>query len=135
MMQNAIHIDDLSFGHHGAELRAINQVSLNIAAGECVALLGPSGAGKTTVAHLMLRFWDPSAGAVRLYGHDLRDFRLEELRAHIALVSQDTYLFNESLRKNIAMARPQASEEELMQAIDRAALTEFVSALPEGLDG
>jgi ATP-binding cassette subfamily C protein CydCD len=97
-------------------------------------LVGPSGAGKTTVAHLMLRFWDPSAGAVRLYGHDLREFSLEELRAHIALVSQDTYLFNESLRKNIAMARPQASEEELMQAIDRAALTDFVSALPEGLD-
>ena len=130
----ALSLDHVSFRYDGQHVDALSDASFDVLAGDTIALVGPSGAGKTTVAHLMLRFWDPASGSVRLHGHDLRDFRLEELRARIALVSQDTYLFNESLRKNIAMARPQASEAELMQAIDRAALTEFVSALPEGLD-
>lgn len=130
----ALSLDHVSFRYDGQQVDALSDASFNVSAGDTIALVGPSGAGKTTVAHLMLRFWDAASGSVRLHGHDLRDFSLEELRARIALVSQDTYLFNESLRKNIAMARPQASEAELMQAIDRAALTEFVSALPEGLD-
>jgi ATP-binding cassette subfamily C protein CydCD len=99
-----------------------------------VALVGPSGAGKTTIANLFLRFWDPDQGAVRLDGHDLREYGLDELRRRIALVAQDTYLFNDTLRNNILLARPGAIEAELTAAVERAALGEFVAVLPDGLD-
>jgi ATP-binding cassette subfamily C protein CydCD len=102
--------------------------------GATVALVGPSGAGKTTVANLLLRFWDPQAGVVRLLGHDLRDYTLDDLRRRIALVAQDTYLFNDTLRANIMLARPGASDVALADALERAALTETVAALPDGLD-
>jgi len=99
-----------------------------------VALVGPSGAGKTTIAHLFLRFWDPDKGGARLDGHDLREYRLDELRRGVALVAQDTYLFNDTLRNNVALARPGATPAEVSVAIERAALSDFVASLPEGLD-
>jgi ATP-binding cassette subfamily C protein CydCD len=105
-----------------------------VPAGSTVALVGPSGAGKTTVASLLLRFWDPDAGVVRLDGHDLRTFRLDDLRRQIALVAQDTYLFNDTLRANILLARPEASSAEVADAVARAALADLVAALPAGLD-
>ena len=113
---------------------ALREVSFAVPAGRTLALVGPSGAGKTTVAQLCLRFWDPQAGSVRMQGHDLREYRLDDLRSRIALVSQDTYLFNETLGRNILMARPEASEDEVREALRRAALEEFVAALPEGLE-
>jgi ATP-binding cassette subfamily C protein CydCD len=108
-------------------------LSLGIAAGSTAALVGPSGAGKSTVANLLLRFWDPQAGRITLDGVDLRALTLDGLRRHVALVAQDTYLFNDTLEANIRMARPEASEAELEQAIARAALADFVAAQPEGL--
>jgi ATP-binding cassette subfamily C protein CydCD len=105
-----------------------------VPAGGTLALVGPSGAGKTTLAQLMMRFWDPDAGRLRMDGEDLRNFRLHELRGRIALVAQDTYLFNESLRDNILIARPGASAADVEAAVARAALGEFVASLPEGLD-
>jgi ATP-binding cassette subfamily C protein CydCD len=105
-----------------------------VPAGSTVALVGPSGAGKTTVANLLLRFWDPDVGAVRVNGHDLREYLLDDLRRHIALVAQDTYLFNDTLRSNILLARPGAGEDELGDAVEKAALSDFVAGLPEGLD-
>jgi ATP-binding cassette subfamily C protein CydCD len=99
-----------------------------------VALVGPSGAGKTTVASLFLRFWDPDTGVVRMHGHDLRAYRLDDLRRQIALVAQDTYLFNDTLRNNILLARPSASAEEIAAAVQRASLGDFVASLPDGLD-
>ena len=105
-----------------------------MAAGSTVALVGPSGAGKTTVANLLLRFWDPESGVVRLFGHDLREYTLDELRRRIALVAQDTYLFNDTLRANVLLARPEADDAALAEAVDRAALAELIASLPDGLD-
>ena len=113
---------------------ALEGVDLVIAPGSTVALVGPSGAGKTTIAHLLLRFWDPERGSVRIQGHDLREYALDELRASVALVGQDTYLFNETLRENILMARPEPDAAALTEALRRAALEEFVASLPDGVE-
>jgi ATP-binding cassette subfamily C protein CydCD len=96
--------------------------------------VGPSGAGKTTIASLFLRFWDPTSGIVELDGHALPAYRLDELRGRIALVAQDTYLFNDTLRNNILIARPAASEAELAHAVAKASLDDFVRSIPDGLD-
>ncbi len=112
----------------------LKSVSFNVPTGSTTALVGPSGAGKTTIAHLFLRFWDPDTGKLRMYGHDLRDYKLDDLRARIALVGQDTFLFNETIRDNILMARPEADEHALNDAIQRAALEDFIAAQPLGLD-
>ncbi|MEE8500276.1 MAG: thiol reductant ABC exporter subunit CydC, partial [Kiloniellales bacterium] len=130
----ALEIDGIDYSYYGANRPALSQVSFTVPAGGTLALVGPSGAGKTTLAQLMMRFWDPDAGAIRMDGADLRDYRLDALRGRIALVAQDTYLFNESLRHNILIARPTASEAEVWQAVERAALADFVAGLPEGLD-
>jgi ATP-binding cassette subfamily C protein CydCD len=104
-----------------------------VPAGATVALVGPSGAGKTTIANLLLRFWDPEEGAVRIGGADLTQLTLDGLRRRIALVAQDTYLFNDTLEANVRLARPDATREEIAQALERAALSDFVATLPEGL--
>ena len=130
----ALALEGVDFRYPGRRERALRGVTFDVAAGTRVALVGPSGAGKTTVAHLLLRFFDPERGVVRLAGRDLREWRLDDLRAHVALVSQDTWLFNETLRANILVARPDAAPEEVDRAVERAALSEFVSALPDGLD-
>ena len=130
----ALAMEAVDFRYPGREDWALGGVSFDIPAGTRIALVGPSGAGKTTAAHLMLRFFDPERGAVRLAGYDLREWRLDDLRARIALVSQDTWLFNETLRANILVARPEAGEEDVVRAVERSALADFVAALPEGLD-
>jgi ATP-binding cassette subfamily C protein CydCD len=125
---------DVTFGYAGTKQPALDGVSFDVPAGSTLALVGPSGAGKTTIAHLFMRFWDPDQGRIELDGHDLRDFRLDGMRQRIALVAQDTYLFNTTLGDNIRIARPDASDTELAQAIQRAALDEFIAGLPDGLD-
>jgi ATP-binding cassette subfamily C protein CydCD len=127
-------LENVAFTYPGQGRPALNDVSVILPAGKTVALVGTSGAGKTTTAQLLMRFWDPDRGTIRLNGADLRDYKLDELRAEMALVAQDTYLFNDSLRNNVLIARPEASETELMAAIDHASLTDLVAALPEGLD-
>ena len=127
-------LEGVSFAYPGQHRRALSEVTVTIPAGKTVALVGASGAGKTTTAQLLMRFWDPDAGRITLNGVDLRDYRLDELRSRIALVSQDTYLFNDTLRANVTIARPGASEEELAAALDHAALGPLIRTLPEGLE-
>ncbi|MGD9614202.1 MAG: thiol reductant ABC exporter subunit CydC [Alphaproteobacteria bacterium] len=131
---SAVRFDDVAFAYPGARRPALDGVSLAIPAGATVAIVGPSGAGKTTLANLLLRFWDPAEGRILIDGIDLREFNLDHLRRRISLVSQDTYLFNDTLRANVALARPDADEEAIGRALDQAALADFVASLPEGLD-
>jgi ATP-binding cassette, subfamily C, bacterial CydCD len=130
----ALEMSGVSFAYPGRRRPALADVSFTVAAGSTVALVGPSGAGKTTVASLFLRFWDPDTGVVRMGGHDLRRYGLDELRRRIALVAQDTYLFNDTLRGNILLARPGASPAELLAAVEKASLGPLVATLPDGLE-
>ncbi len=130
----AITLENVRFTYPGHDRPALRDVSFAVPAGKTVALVGMSGAGKTTTAQLLMRFWDPDAGRVALNGVDLRDYKLDDLRRQIALVAQDTYLFNDTLRANILIARPEAGEAELAAAVGHAALGDLVATLPEGLD-
>ena len=130
----ALEMDRVTFSYETMNRPALEEVSFGVESGKTLALVGPSGAGKTTAAHLFLRFWDAATGSVRINGADLREYRLDDLRNRIALVSQDTYLFNASLQHNVLIARPEASESELAEAIKSASLTDFVESLPDGLD-
>jgi len=117
---------------YGADAPALRDVSFEIEQGQTLALVGRSGAGKTTAAHLLLRFWDPRSGRILIDGRDIRELRLDDLRGLIALVAQDTYLFNTSLRENIRLARPDASDDEVLRAARDANVHEFAEQLPEG---
>ena len=131
---SAIRFENVGFLYPGARRPALDGVALDIPAGATVAIVGPSGAGKTTLANLLLRFWDPAEGHILIDGVDLPEFELDHLRRRISLVSQDTYLFNDTLRANVALARPDADETAIRKALDQAALAEFVASLPEGLN-
>jgi ATP-binding cassette subfamily C protein CydCD len=130
----ALALEKVNFTYPGQSRRALSEVSFEIPAGKTIALVGTSGAGKTTTAQLLMRFWDADSGRITLNGADLRDYKLDELRRLIALVAQDTYLFNDSLRANLLIARPDASEAELQAAVKHASLADLVAALPDGLD-
>jgi len=129
-----IDLGGVEFRYDFTNFKALDNVSFPIEQGKSVALVGPSGAGKTTAAHLIMRFWDPQTGEVKLGENNLRDYVLADLREHLALVAQDTYLFNTTLRENLLIARPDASEDEIAAAVDSAGLTTFVETLPDGLD-
>ena len=130
----AIVFSNVGFNYPGRSKQVLKDITFTIPAGQTVALVGPSGAGKTTLAQLMMRFWDPQEGVTSLGGVDLKEFRLDELRARIALVAQDTYLFNNTLKENILIAKPKATPNELTQAIELAALSELADSLPQGLE-
>jgi ATP-binding cassette, subfamily B, bacterial len=129
-----VRFDGVTFAYGPGEAPALRGVGFEVAAGSTVALVGRSGAGKTTAAHLLLRFWDPQSGAIYLDGRDVRDLRLDDLRGLVALVAQDTYLFNASLRDNIRLGRPEASDDQVLEAARAANVDEFAQALPEGYD-
>jgi ATP-binding cassette subfamily C protein CydCD len=131
---SAIRFERVGFTYPGARRPALSDVELVVPAGATMALVGPSGAGKTTIANLLLRFWDPGIGRILIDGVELREFQLDHLRARISLVSQDTYLFNDTLRANVALARPDADEDAIYRALGQAALADFVASLPNGLD-
>jgi ABC-type multidrug transport system fused ATPase/permease subunit len=112
----------------------IHDVSFEVDAGQMVALVGSSGAGKSTMAQLLARLYDVDDGSVRLGGVDVRDLSFADLRKSLGMVTQDGHLFHESVRENLLLARPEASEEELWSALRRARLDTLIASLPDGLD-
>ena len=119
---------------YGAEEPVLRSFDLRLEPGRRVALVGPSGAGKTTVLNLLLRFLDPAEGRVTIGGHDLREYRQEDVRATFALAGQDAHLFDSTIRENLRLARPGAEDAELWAVLQRARLAEWVASLPAGLD-
>ena len=124
--------EDVSCGH-GRGGAVLEGFGMTVAPGEVVALMGPSGGGKSTVADLIVRHIDPDAGRVLLDGRDVRDIGLAELRANVALVDQAAFVFNTSILENVRYARPDADEAAVMRAVERAGLGDFVAGLPDGL--
>ena len=124
------HVD---FSYDG-EKNALTDFNLSVEAGQMIAIVGPSGAGKTTLANLLPRFYDVTGGAIHIDGIDIRDVTIQSLRQHIGHVPQDTMLFNTTIRDNILYGRLDASPEEVYQAAEAANVLEFIKGMPDGLD-
>jgi len=120
--------------HAGANQQVLRDVTFRAPAGQLTALVGPSGAGKTTITHLVSRLYDPGEGAVLIGGHDLRDVTQESLHDAVGVVTQDAHMFHDTIRANLAYARPGATERELAQACRAAQIWDLIASLPDGLD-
>ncbi len=133
-VRGAITMRHVSFRYEDSDVEVLHDVSLDVQPGEVVAVVGPSGAGKTTLVSLIPRFFDPTSGRVELDGRDLRTIRLSSLRRLIAVVPQETVLFRLSIADNIALGRPGASRAEIVRAAMMANAHDFIQALPQGYD-
>lgn len=129
----SIEFRDVTFVYEGSQVPALSEVSLNIRAGEVVAIVGASGSGKTTLVSLVPRFYRPTKGIILIDGVDIRSVTRASLREQIGIVSQDTVLFDDTIQNNIAYSRPQAREEDIRAAAKAAFAWEFIEALPQGL--
>lgn len=132
-IEGRIDFDDVSFGYDPSS-PVLEQVELHIAAGEVVAFVGATGAGKSTIAKLVTRFYDPTSGAVRIDGHRLTDVTVESLRRQLGVVPQEPFLFSGTIRDNVAFARPDATDEEVQEAIHAVGLRELIERLPDGIE-
>jgi ATP-binding cassette, subfamily B, bacterial len=132
-IEGAITFDGVTFGYDPA-VPVVRDIDLRIVAGETVAFVGETGAGKSTLAKLITRFYDPTAGRVLIDGHDIRHVTLDSLRRQLGVVPQEPFLFAGSLRYNIAFACPDASDEEIWEAVRAVGLADVVERMPEGLD-
>lgn len=132
-VKGVIDYQDVSFAYTDEE-PVLNHVNIHIEAGKSVALVGPSGGGKTTLCSLLPRFYDVNDGSISIDGEDIRNFTLHSLRSSIGIVQQDVYLFAGSIRDNIAYGKPTASDEEIIEAAKKANIHDFIEALPDGYD-
>ena len=130
----SIRFESIGFSYGPGEPQALDDVSFTAEPGQTVAMVGRSGAGKTTCANLLMRFWDPNRGSILLGENDLRDFSLDHLRQQIALVTQDTYLFNASIRENLRLGRQDASDAEIEAAARNANAHDFIVSFPDDYD-
>jgi ATP-binding cassette subfamily B protein len=128
-----VRLEDVRFGHEG-DHAVLDGLTLHLAPGESVALVGATGSGKSTVAGLLARLYDPDGGRVMLDGHDVRELRLADVRRTVALVFEDTFLFTESVRENIRFGRPEADDEAVRRAAALAGAAQFISELPDGYE-
>lgn len=131
---HTLEFDHVHFTYHSDEGEVLSEICFSVYPGSRIAIVGSSGAGKSTLVRLALRFWDPTSGTVRLDGQDMRQYALSDLRNLIGVVAQDTYLFNDTLRGNLLLARQDASNSDIEQVLEQAQLTEFVRQLPRGLE-
>jgi subfamily B ATP-binding cassette protein MsbA len=127
-----IQFDHVNFAY--GEKAALHDINLQIKAGQLVALVGASGSGKTTLTNLLLRFYDPASGAIRIGGVDIREFATRDLRNQIAVVTQETILFDETIRRNIELGRPGAKDGEIVEAARHAYAYDFIMEKPQGFD-
>ena len=132
-IEGSIALEDVSFGY-ADDAPVLHNISLEIPPGESLAVVGPTGAGKSTIAKLIVRFYDPQSGRVRIDGQDVREVSLESLRRQLGVVPQEPFLFNGSIGENVAFSRPDATEEEIWEACRTVGLDTMVSRLPDGLD-
>jgi|JFJP01.1.fsa_nt_gi ABC-type multidrug transport system, ATPase and permease components len=133
-LKEGIHFNNISFGYPNHDKIALQNIDLYLPRGTTLALVGGSGAGKSTLADLLPRFYDPTEGCITIDGQDLREFDLSNLRRAMGIVSQDTFLFNTTVRDNIAYAQPNATEADIKQAAEQANAYEFIERLPQGFD-
>ena len=129
--EQTIQVEKLSFTYPGSPAKALNSLSFSVLPGEHIAIVGPRGAGKSTITSLFMRFWNSSEGSISIGGHNIVLFDPEELRRNIALVSQRTYLFAETIRENLTLAAPEATDDDLKKALTAAGLGHFTSKLDE----
>ena len=132
--RGVIEFEDVSFRYPETAREVLDSISFSVGPGETLALVGPSGAGKSTIAKLLLRFYDPTGGRILLDGHDLRDLSSYSLRENVAVLLQETLVFDGTVRENIAYGKPEATEEEIVRAAKAADAHEFTEALAEGYD-
>jgi ATP-binding cassette subfamily C protein CydC len=133
-LQLPISIQNLTFRYAPDEPLALKDVTLTVPAGRCVAVVGPSGAGKSTLVNLLARFWDYEEGSIRLGGRELRDIPPEAVRDMLSIVTQNTFLFNATIRDNLRLARPDATQEQIEAAARQAHVHDFIMSLPQGYD-
>jgi len=129
-----VRLEDVSFAYPGADRPALSGVDLDIPAGRTLALVGETGSGKTTLASLVARLYDPSSGSVRIDGIDIRDIRLADLATIVGVVSQETYLLHTTVRENLRYAKPGATDEQIEGAARAAQIHDLISGLPDGYD-
>lgn len=133
VIEGRVAFEDVSFSYNGKD-PVLRRFSLDIPRGKTVAIVGPTGAGKSSVASLLLRFYDIQSGRITLDGRDIRQYTLSSLRRSIGIVQQDVFLFSDSIRENIAYGRPDATEQEIIEAAKLADAHEFIMKLPDGYD-
>jgi|SRR5690625_403545 len=133
-LKGNIAFDDVTFTYEKTQPAVLKDMSFEISAGETIAFVGPSGAGKTTICSLIPRFYDVNRGQITIDGMDIRDMTMQSLRKHIGIVQQDVFLFTGTLKENIAYGNIDASDEEIIEAARRAHMTDFIQALPNGYE-